>query len=110
MHTHTQTRAHTHMKKTPDEKQTGSEVQAKDLEKIVGIFYVGVVPILKDLLAAGNNGLEYRLPSFPANFLHVEVTFSCFISSPTETSSTTLTLNGQKKIACITNSHICSLY
>lgn len=35
MHTDT----HTHMKKkTPDEKQTGSQVQAKDLKKIVEIF------------------------------------------------------------------------
>lgn len=32
-------------------------------EKIVGIFNVFVVvPILWDILAAGNNGLEYRLP------------------------------------------------
>lgn len=59
-------RTHAHMKKLPDEKQTGSEVQAEVLakkKKIVGIFYVVVVvPILWDLLAAGNDGLEYRLP------------------------------------------------
>lgn len=59
MQTHTD--RHTNMKKTPDEKQIESEFQAKDVEKIVEIFYV-VVVILKDLLAAGNNGLEYRLP------------------------------------------------
>lgn len=57
-------RTHAHMKKLPDEKQTGSEVQAEVLakKKTVGIFYVVVVPILWDLLAAGNDGLEYRLP------------------------------------------------
>lgn len=59
MHTHRHAHAY---EKTPDEKQTGSEVQGKDLEKIVEIFYVAVVLILNDLLATGNNRMEYRLP------------------------------------------------
>lgn len=59
-HANTQRQAHKY-KKTPDEKQIEPDFQAKDVEKIVEIFYV-VVVILKDLLAAGNNGLEYRLP------------------------------------------------
>lgn len=62
MHTHANTHRQAHKyKKTPDEKQIEPDFQAKDVEKIVEIFYV-VVVILKDLLAAGNNGLEYRLP------------------------------------------------
>lgn len=62
MHTHTHIDTHTY-EKTPDERQTGSEFQTKDLEKNLGNFYdVVFVLILKDLLAAENNGLEYRLP------------------------------------------------
>lgn len=53
MHTHRH--AHAYEKKPPYEKQTGSEVQAKDLEKIVEFF--NVVLILSDLLAAGKKWL-----------------------------------------------------
>lgn len=58
---HAHRQAHTY-EKTPDEKQTGSEFQTKDVEKNVKIFYAVVAVILKNLLAAGNNRLEYRLP------------------------------------------------
>ena len=87
-------------KKLADEKQTESEVQAEVfLKRIVGIFYVVVVvvPVLWDLPAAGDNGPEYRLPSFPANCPNAEVTFLCHVSSPTEASPITLPLNDQKK-------------
>lgn len=63
MHAHTRT--NTHMRTLPDEKQTGSQVQAEILTKrikLLGFFYVVVVPVLWDILAAGNDGLEYRLP------------------------------------------------
>lgn len=66
MHMHACTHAHTHAyeKNCLMRSRQAQKFKQRFLQKkILGNFYVVVVvPILWDLLAAGNDGLEYRLP------------------------------------------------